>query len=172
LRGYQNGIVPTRLVHSSACEADHTNSSPSIAVSKSVFWETMRRPGLTFVLTNPANALGMVRRSWETKTRPSRAARVKTSKSERRRRPAVAAVWKSNGRLAAQHSRDDVFIEVGVCLEAYLHGFRRWLTFSIFLDSSSFLCRPGFACRACARNASNSRSCCRRQESTSAWWPR
>ena len=27
-----------------------------------------------------------------------------------------------NLRLATQNSRDDIFIEVGVCLEAYLHG--------------------------------------------------
>lgn len=69
---------------------------------------------------------------------------------------------KINQRLATQEAGNNIFVEVGVCLEAYLHGFRRWLTSSIFLDSSSFLCRLGFARCAWARNASNSRSCSRR----------
>ena len=46
---------------------------------------------------------------------------------------------KINLRLAAKNSCDNIFIEIGVCLEAYLHILSRWLTFSIFLDSSSFL---------------------------------
>jgi hypothetical protein len=41
--------------------------------------------------------------------------------------------------LTTQNAGNNVFIEVRVRLEAYLHGFRRWLTSSVFLDSSSFL---------------------------------
>jgi hypothetical protein len=68
---------------------------------------------------------------------------------------------KINSGFPAQNSRDHVFVEAGICLKAHLHGFKIGLTFSIFWDSSIFRYRPGFDCRARARKASNSRSCCR-----------
>src|ERR1700677_1355804 len=113
-------------------EANHTKSRPSTAASRLVFWETIKSPGLEVACTNCAKARGIVRRSCETKTRPSRAAKCKTAESDRDRRPAFTAVRKSRFGLTPQNSPQNIFIEVGICVESYLHRSRIWLTFSFF----------------------------------------
>lgn len=69
---------------------------------------------------------------------------------------------KINSWVPAKNPHDDIFVEVGVCLEADLHGFSCCLISSTFVAASSLVYRLGLTCRAWARSVSNSRSLCRR----------
>ena len=66
-----------------------------MAVRWSTFCEMINTPGLCVAVTNAAKARGIVFRSWETRIRPSEAARASTSGSLRRRSSPPTAVRKS-----------------------------------------------------------------------------